>query len=180
MQGLPTANPSRAAVKGPALQHYSRQIEIAVVSVVLFAVLYLVASGPIESIPRDGFSTLAGMYATLLGLTFTAFSILTAIVPNVPKGLLRTPTFAMLGQTFVATMWLQLVTVLAAGLCYLGFGEGWVPGTGLVVVFLAILSAGFLILVVQFMFYLFKLVRREVGGGSQLALDPLVTAPEYS
>ncbi|MCI4324871.1 MAG: hypothetical protein L3K00_03165 [Thermoplasmata archaeon] len=155
-----TALPLRRRV----VQYYGRQLKALAASAVLFAAILALDGSQLGQIPRDGFGSLAEMFATLLGLTFAAFSVLTALLPSVPRSLVRSRTFLMFGQTFVATMWLQLVTLLASGLCYLGFGEGWVSDAGSLVVLGGILSTMFLLVVIHYMFYLFKLVRLELSG----------------
>ncbi len=145
-------------------QYYSRQIKAVVASAAAFVVLSIVAGSDLTSIPQAGFAALAEMFATLLGLTFAAFSILTALMTSVPKDFLRSRTFLMFGQTFVLTMWLQLFTVLAAGLCYLGYGNVWASDVGPGVVLSAILSVAFLVVVVHYMLYLFKVVRKGLAG----------------
>jgi hypothetical protein len=147
-------------------QYYSRQINATVVSVAIFGVLYLWAGPYLSSIPQDGFSTVATMFATLLGLTFAAFSIVTALMPSVPSGIVATRTFLMFAETFVFTMWLQLATLLAAGVCYLAYGAPWVAPTGVLVIFGALMSTAFLLVVVHYMFYIFKLVRMNLAGDS--------------
>jgi hypothetical protein len=150
-------------------QYYSRQIKATVVSVAIFGVLYLRAGSYLSSIPQDGFSTIATMFATLLGLTFAAFSIVTALMPSVPSGIVATRTFLMFANTFVFTMWLQLATLLAAGVCYLAYGAAWVTPTGVWVIFGALMSTAFLLVVVHYMFYIFKLVRKRLAGGDATA-----------
>lgn len=162
--GSPTASVPSLGLGARIWQFYSRQIRATVLAFVAFVVIYVLAASYLYSIPQAGFATLAGMFATLLGLTFTAFSILTALTPSVPRSLVGTKTFLMFGQTFVFTMWLQLATVLLSGLCYLTFGEKWVPGFGAASIFLAVLSVAFLLVVVHYMLYLFKLVRKELAG----------------
>jgi hypothetical protein len=146
------------------VQYYGRQIKAVVASGAAFLVLSVVAWSDLMSIPQSGFATIAEMFATLLGLTFAAFSVLTALMPSVPKDFLKSRTFLMFGQTFVVTMWLQLVAVLGAGLCYLGYGNRWATDVGPVIVLVAILSVAFLLVVVHYMLYLFKLVRKGLAG----------------
>ncbi|HEV2165607.1 MAG TPA: hypothetical protein VGS23_01310 [Thermoplasmata archaeon] len=159
-----TEDPPYTNSLGRIPQFYGRQLKATAASIAIFVTVFVAAPKALESIPQAGFATLAGMFATLLGLTFAAFSILTALTPSVPRGLLRSRTFLMFGQTFVVTIWLQLATVLLSGLCYLAYGSSWVEWTGIGVLFLAILSTGFLIVVVHYMLYLFKLVRRTLAG----------------
>jgi hypothetical protein len=145
-------------------QYYSRQISATIVSIAIFGVLYLRAGSYLTSIPQDGFSTIATMFATLLGLTFAAFSIVTALMPSVPPGIVGTRTFLMFANSFVFTMWLQLATLLAAGVCYLAYGAPWVRPAGIWVIFGALVSTAFLLVIVHYMFYIFKLVRKKLAG----------------
>lgn len=164
MAGSSFDEPAAASLGARVRQFYSRQIKAIAASAIAFVILSTFESPALLSIPREGFATLAGMFATLAGLTFAAFSVLTALMPSVPKGFLRSRTFLMFGQTFVLTMWIQLFTVLGSGLCYLAFGNEWIPDAGVVVVFGAILSVAFLLVVVHYMLFLFKVVRKQLVG----------------
>jgi hypothetical protein len=163
MEGEGGAN-RKAPTARRVIQFYGRHIKIGIVSLVLFGTLWALASGSLLSISQNGFGILASMFATLLGLTFAAFSVLTGMMPSIPKSLIRTRTFLVFGQTFVATMWVQLLTVLVAGACYIAFGQSWVGRAGALAILLGILSTGLLLFVVHYMLFMFKLVRKELGG----------------
>ena len=75
----------------------------------------------VSDIPRSGVPFFATVFATLLGLTFTAFSILAAFLPNIEKDFLGTKTFRVFQKTFEITLSLELVSLVLSIIAYMAF-----------------------------------------------------------
>lgn len=140
-------------------QFWGRQIAIVLVSVALFVALFFVAGSELQNLPREAFGVLFTAFATLAGLTFTAFSILATFIPGLRKDFVKSRTFAAMGQTFVLSMATELLAFLLAGLTFLAFGRPGIVVAGLASVYLAILSVGFLAQLMADMSTLFKMAR---------------------
>lgn len=146
---------------GELRQYWSRQILVVGVSVVLYILLLWLAWGELQQIPRDALEALFTSLATLLGLTFTAFSILATFIPGLRSDFVQSRTFTTMGTTFVLAMVVELIGLLLSGLSFLAWGA---PGTriaSLGAVLFAILSAGFLTQLIGYMSRLFKMARQR-------------------
>jgi hypothetical protein len=145
-------------------QFWGGQIIIAACSTLGFVVLLLTARTQVQSLPRDGLEALFTATATLLGLTFTAFSILATFIPGIRPDFVRSKTFANMGQTFLITMWVELASLLLSGLSFVVFGREGIQYAVLAALYFAILSAGYISLLMGYMFSLFEMARRSVSG----------------
>lgn len=160
MTDPPASNPP---LRRRFLQFYWAHVAIALISLVAVLLLVALAGSAIVAIPRDGFGQVAAVYATLLGLTLAAFAVMTALLPVTRKDVLTLRRFLTMGQTFVMTMSAQLLTFLLAGLCYVVYGMKYVPDIGVVLLVPALMSVGWMVMIIDYVFYLFRLVRKDLS-----------------
>jgi hypothetical protein len=149
----------RQSIWSDVVQFWSRAIVIVVFAALLFGSLFFVAGGSLQSIPRDAFESMAAIEATLLGLTFAAFSVVSTFMPTLRRDFVQSRTFLTLGQTFLVTMLLQLAAFAVAWLSVILSGSRLPEYGGPAVVFVMILSVGFLLALVWDMFGLFRMAR---------------------
>lgn len=146
-------------IVGDLRQFWLRQLLIVGVSVLVFAIFIWLTWAELQAIPRDALEALFTASATLLGLTFTAFSILATFIPGLRKDFVQSRTFSTMGQTFVLSMAAELLTLILSGLSFLASGRPGVEYTALASVLFAFLSVGFLAQLVAYMSSLFKMAR---------------------
>lgn len=149
-------------VLGELRQYWLRQLAVVVLSLIVYAILLSIGREELESIPRDASEALFTASATLLGLTFTAFSILATFIPGLRKDFVKSHTFRTMGQTFVLAMIAEFLTLVLSGLDFLGDGIPDVAYAGLAAILFAILSVGFIAQLLSYMSKLFKMAR-QVG-----------------
>jgi hypothetical protein len=142
-------------------QFWIRQLAITVASLLLFLVFLWLAWPELQVLPRDALEAIFTASATLLGLTFTAFSILATFIPGLRRDFVKSRTFSTMGQTFVLTMVAELLTLILSGLSFLAAGRPGVEYAALGAVLFAFLSVGFLAQLGAYMFSLFKMARSE-------------------
>ena len=140
-------------------QFWSRQIWIALISAAIYAAMLWLAWPEVSSLPRDVLETLFTASATLLGLTFTAFSILATFIPGLRTDFVESDTFMTMGQTFTLSLASEFCTLVLSGIGMLAFGTTASSAASLAAVFFAILSACLLVLLVRFMSTLFRMAR---------------------
>ncbi len=144
-------------------QFWYRQMTIAAISLIATVLVVLLVPGAIEGIPQTGFEALSGGLATLLGLTFTAFSILTTFMPGLRRDFVRSQTFAVMGVTFVLTMAAQMAGLSVAAICFVFYRK---PVLGILsppTVFLALFSIGLMAELISYMFSLFEMARQSAS-----------------
>jgi hypothetical protein len=116
----------------------------------------------LKSLPRESIPFVATVFSTLLGLTFTAFAITSAFMPNVRKDYLSTQTFMNIGRTYITTMALELASLILSFLAYLLFDT---PIFALLIYLTlggVVFSMSFLVMLLRGMFGLFKSVRNSL------------------
>ncbi len=113
----------------------------------------------IRAIPRSGVPFFATMFATLLGLTFTAFAILAAFLPNIERDFLGTKTFSVFQITFELTLSLELVSLILSIIAYLSFSTEIYLYILYSLVFSTMLTIGFLGLLINKTFYVFTITK---------------------
>jgi hypothetical protein len=151
----------RMGTVGDLRQFWLRQLGIAGASLVLFAIFLWLAWAELQVIPRDALEALFTASATLLGLTFTAFSILATFIPGLRKDFVQSRTFSTMGQTFVLTMAAELLTLVLSGASFLASGRPGIEYVALASLLFAILSVGFLAQLAAYMSSLFKMARSQ-------------------
>lgn len=144
-------------------QFWSHQIVIGILSGAVTAAIVLVSPGTIESIPQTGFEALTGGLATLLGLTFTSFSILTTFMPGLRRDFVKSQTFSSMGATFVLTMAAQISALSGSAVCFVFYRTEILNILSPPTVFLSLLSVGLMAELVSYMFSLFEMARRGLS-----------------
>lgn len=124
-------------------------------------VLYFLGASILE-VPRGTIPFLATVLSTLLGLTFTAFAIISAFMPNLRVDYVSTNTFLNIGKTFIMTLLIQLFSLVMSFFSYLLYG---LPNSNAVLfatITGTIFSFGFLGMLIWEMFRLFRIVRNNM------------------
>lgn len=140
-------------------QYWSEQILVSLVSLLIGSFLIVFFKTFLNTVPRAAIPFIATVFATLLGLTFTAFAIFTAFLPNIRVDFLKTKTLADEGLIFKFTIYLEMYTMLVSFLDYIFFGTDIFLPILYLMVLLIILSLGFFILLIRDTFLLFELAR---------------------
>jgi len=142
-------------------QYWSAHIILSILLIIIWIVFLAFAHQELSELPRSVIPFLVTILATLLGLTFTAFSILVAITPNIRKDFVITDTFDNIGKTFYITMIIQFFTVILSFMAYIFFNtEAYyylLPASTFGTVF----SLGFLFFLIRDIFILFKGIRNR-------------------
>lgn len=113
----------------------------------------------VSYIPRSGVPFFATMFATLLGLTFTAFSILAAFLPNIEKDFLGTRTFNVFQKTFELTLSLELISLVLSIIAYMAFSTDIYGYILYSLVFSTMLTIGFLGFLIRKTFKVFNITK---------------------
>jgi len=124
-------------------------------------ILYFLGSSILE-VPRGAIPFLATVLSTLLGLTFTAFAIISAFMPNLRVDYVSTNTFLNIGKTFIMTLLIQLFSLVMSFFSYLLYG---LPNSNVVFFSMIIgttFSFGFLGMLILEMFRLFRIARNNM------------------
>lgn len=143
-------------------QYWSVPIILVIVYGVISILILLFLFPEIVNLPRGSLPFLATVLSTLLGLTFTAFAIVSAFVPNLRKDFVKTNTFKNIGRLFYWTLFLQIVSLILSFFSYLLFGNSayvYLIGATLVA---TIYSFGFLAYLIHNTFLLFNISRNEM------------------
>jgi hypothetical protein len=148
---------------GNLRQFWSRQLFIGIISAALTIAITQAAPGTIEGIPQTGFEALSGGLATLLGLTFTSFSILTTFMPNLRKDFVRSRTFSAMGATFVLTMAIQMAALSLTAVCFVLYRPSVLEVLSSAAAFLSLFSIGLMAELIGYMFNLFEIARRSAS-----------------
>lgn len=148
--------------KNKIWQYWSTHIKLSILLVVISALFILLSNNYLSKIPRSVIPFLGTILATLLGLTFTAFSILVAITPNIRKDFIATYTFDNIGKTFYFTLIIQFIAVILAFISYVFFSTWAYFYLLRISIMMTIFSFAFLIFLVRDMFILFKGVRNKI------------------
>jgi hypothetical protein len=143
-------------------QFWSLQIKVILAALVLYAALLYVAGPSVRSISPDAAESIANVFAVLLGLTFTAFSFLSAFMPVLRRDFVKSTTFLVMGQAFVITMLAQLSTFSLSWASFLFHGNGWAADLGFVIVPLALISILLMGTLVSDMYWMFTAARNQL------------------
>jgi hypothetical protein len=145
-------------------QFWSRQIAILVGSGVLTVLAMLRFSDQVTSVSPAGLEAVSTGFATLLGLTFTAFSIVATFMPGLRPDFVRSESFEMIGRTFVIAMITEGATFSLATTGFVLYSASLVEQVAPVLVFTAIASLGLLAKLGDYMFSLFRMARQGTTG----------------
>lgn len=144
------------------LQFWLYQIVLLVLLVTLSLLFIFFFKDYILQIPRSGTTFLATIFSTLLGLTFTAFAIIGAFMPNVERDFLNTHTFETFISTFRITMIFELFSLVLSIIDYFIFGTVYFQ-VGLYILIVSItLSLGFVAYLLNKTFKVFKITRKQL------------------
>jgi hypothetical protein len=143
-------------------QFWSRQVEIVAVAIVATALMVLFYSSVLDAVPQSGFEALSSVFATLLGLTFTAFSILTTFMPGLRRDFVKSRTFGTIGKTFVLTMGAQMAAFALSVGSFVFYEPGVLKYAAPPTILFAILSVGLMGELMAYMFSMFRMARREL------------------
>lgn len=147
---------------GKIWQFWKKQIELTIVCLFFGGALLLASHGHISSIPRSGIPFFATVFSTLLGLTFTAFSIIGAFMPNLETDFLDTTTFEVFEATFKITMVLELLSLIASIVDYLIFSSFLYIASFDVLILLTTLTLGFMGFLLSRTFRVFKIAKLQL------------------
>jgi|SRR5271157_287739 len=148
---------------GELRQFWLRQAVILAASTGLFILVLWFAWPELQTIPRDALEALFTAFATLLGLTFTAFSILATFMPGLRKDFVQSHTFSTMGQTFVLTMAVELAALVLSGLSFIVYGRPGIEYAQAASILFAILSLAFLVQLIAYMSSMFKMARSRAA-----------------
>ncbi|WMT51249.1 MAG: hypothetical protein RE471_09760 [Ferroplasma sp.] len=144
-------------------QYWSEHIELSGLLVGIWILFVSLSQQELKELPRSVIPFLVTILATLLGLTFTAFSILVAITPSIRKDFVRTVTFDNIGKTFYITLIIQFLTLILSLMDYIFFSTDLYYYILLASTFGTFFSLGFLLYLVRDIFGLFRVVRGMVS-----------------
>lgn len=130
------------------------------------AVIYYMRTS-ILTVPRDAIPFLATVLATLLGLTFTAFAIISAFMPNLREDYVSTHTFMNIGTTFFLTLLIQFISLILSFFSYLLYYQSYVHVMLFFTITGTIFSFGFLGTLIWGMFRIFRIARNKIVKGAQ-------------
>ncbi len=142
-------------------EHITVLILILIVIIITIVLIY----NKIDNIPRSALPEFADMLATLLGLTFTAFSILVSITPRIRKDFLKTDIFDAIGIIFYVTLILQFFALIFTFISYMLYMDSITSITYILCMIIAISltvsSLGFLLYLIKQLFLIFKSVKNQ-------------------
>lgn len=143
-------------------QLWGRHILLSIVSIIFAILLIFFLNSYIEALPRSILPFLATVLSTLLGLTFAAFAIFTAFMPNIRPDYVSTTTFLNQARTFIFTIYLQVLSLTFTFIDYLLFNSNFNLPFMYITLILVIWAFAFFIMLVQNTFHLFKSVRNQI------------------
>lgn len=145
-------------------QFWSRQIAILAAAAVVTELALWWFYDEISSIPPSGFEALSTGFATLLGLTFTAFAIVATFMPALRSDFVKSQSFEMIGRTFVIAMIAQGSAFSLATLGFILYTPEFTRQMAPFLVFTAVASLGLLAKLGDYMFSLFRMARQGASG----------------
>jgi len=148
--------------KSRIIQFWSSHIKLSIFSFILSLILIYALNPYLINLPREAIPFVATVFSTLLGLTFTAFAITSAFMPNVRKDYLSTQTFMNVGRTYMVTMGLELTSLVFSFLAYLLFDTSFFVFLIFFTLGGVVFSIAFLAMLLRAMFGLFKSVRNSL------------------
>lgn len=149
---------------GKIFQFWRDQIILVSLLALFSSVLVVIFSSNLGGTPRTGMSFLAMVFSTLLGLTFAAFSIIGAFMPNIERDFLNTHTFETFETTFKLTIIFELFSLTLAIVNYFIFGtEYFRAGVGILLVSVTI-ALGLMAYLMNKTFKVFRITRKHLIG----------------
>ena len=146
---------------GSFWQFWSRQIAVLAASGVVTGFAVWRFSGIMTAVPSSGLEALSTGFGTLLGLTFTAFSIVATFMPALRADFVKSESFEMIGRTFVIAMFMQGSAFSLATLGFVLYSPDLSSQIAPFLVFTAVASLGFLAKLGDYMFSLFRMARQS-------------------
>ncbi len=143
-------------------QYWSMEIFLVVLYGAISGFIVFLLFSEIVNLPRSSLPFLTTVLSTLLGLTFTAFAIVSAFIPNLSKDFVKTKTFANIGKLFYWTLLLQIISLILSFFSYLLFGTTIYVHLIIITIVATTYSFGFLAYLIHNTFLLFKISRNEV------------------
>jgi hypothetical protein len=137
-------------------------MQIVAGAIVATALLVRFYSSILDAVPQSGLEALSSIFATLLGLTFTAFSILTTFMPGLRRDFVKSRTFGTIGKTFVLTMAAQMAALALSVGSFVFYEPGVLKYAAPPTILFAILSVGLMGELMAYMFSMFRMARREL------------------
>lgn len=145
-------------------QFWSRQLAILVVAAIVTGIAIRWFPGRLDTVPPAGLEALSTGFATLLGLTFTAFSIVATFMPALRADFVKSGSFEMIGRTFVIAMLAQGAAFSLATLGFVLYSPDLVREIAPFLVYFAVASLGLLAKLGDYMFSLFRMARQGSSG----------------
>ena len=137
-------------------------VKSALIFLFMSGIFIYVFSNNISSLGRDAILYFSTISATLLGLTFTAFAVISAFLPNIEKDFLKTKTFENFTTTFKITMFIELLSLLLAIVNYLLFHTKYYSIFNGITITLIFLTVGFMAILIDRTSKVFKITRNEI------------------
>lgn len=136
--------------------------------IVIITILYLLILVPLNNhhiiLTKGVVPILLTVFSTLLGLTFTAFAIIGAFMPNIERDFLATKTFETFITTFKITMYLQLIALILSIADYVLITYIISEILGTILIYLSLLTSGFMWLLFHRTFRVFRITRNGLLG----------------
>ena len=143
-------------------QYWSTHIILSIALALISILIMVFLNKDIIQIQRSTIPFLSTILSTLLGLTFTAFSILVAVTPNIRKDFIETTTFENIGKTFYLTLLIQFIADILSFFLYILFDTNAFYLLMDFTIILSIYSFGFLFFLIRDIFVLFKGIRNKI------------------
>ena len=137
-------------------------VKSAVIFFIISVIFIFYFGNDISSLGRNAILYFSTISATLLGLTFTAFAVISAFLPNIEKDFLKTKTFENFTTTFKITMFIELLSLLLAIVNYLLFHTQYYSIFNGITITLIFLTVGFMAILIDRTFKVFKMTRNEI------------------
>ena len=147
---------------GTIFQFWRGEILLLLILALLSSLFVLFFHGYLITIPRNGIPFLATVFSTLLGLTFTAFSIIGAFIPNMERDFLNTHTFEVFEETFRLTMLLELLALIVSIIDYFAYDTIYIQYGIYALTILITISLGFMGYLLNKTFEIFRITRSKL------------------
>jgi len=132
-------------------------VKSALIFLIMSVIFIYFFSNNISSLGRGAILYFSTISATLLGLTFTAFAVISAFLPNIEGDFLKTKTFENFITTFKITMFIELLSLLLAIVNYLLFHTQYYSIFNGITITLIFLTIGFMAILINRTFKVFKM-----------------------
>ena len=141
------------------LQFWKTELMGLVVITILFLLFLILFSDHVTSLQRTSVPFFSTVFSTLLGLTFTAFAIISAFMPNIERDFLATKTFESFILTFKITMSLQLSALVVSIIDYTLFSTDYALPMNSLLLYFTFLTLGFMAFLLHRTFRVFRIAR---------------------